>query len=74
MKKPSNGLGVGLWVVGGIVGLYLIGAIFISLDLRFFRGEWFAYLINSSPPWFYPFLVDVYAPTLSVLKSIGLIP
>jgi len=74
MKKPSSGIGFGLWLVGGLLGLYLMGAICISLDLRFFQGAWFAYLINSSPPWVYPFLVDVYAPTLSVLKSLGLIP
>ena len=32
MKKPSSGQGVALWVVGGLVGLYLAGAAFMYLD------------------------------------------
>lgn len=27
MKKPSSGLGVGLWAVGGLVALYLLGGV-----------------------------------------------
>jgi hypothetical protein len=37
MKKPSSGLGVGLWVVGGLVGMYLLGALAIYGDYRFNR-------------------------------------
>jgi hypothetical protein len=34
MKKPSSSLGIGLWVVGGLVAIYLAGAAFMYLDHR----------------------------------------
>jgi hypothetical protein len=32
MKKPSSGLGIGVWAVGGLVGLYLLGYAFLFAD------------------------------------------
>ena len=32
MKRPSSGLGVGLRVVGGLVGLYLLGYLLTLAD------------------------------------------
>ena len=37
MKPIFSGLGVGLWVVGGLVALYLFGAVLLYLDTSVLR-------------------------------------
>jgi hypothetical protein len=37
MKKHSNGIGIGLSVVRGLVAIYLLGAILVWLDLYALR-------------------------------------
>jgi len=32
MKKTSSGLNVGLWVAGGLVGVYLFGFVILLID------------------------------------------
>jgi hypothetical protein len=34
MKKPSSGLGVGLWVASTLVAVYLLGAVGCYVDFR----------------------------------------
>jgi len=40
MRKHVSGLHVGAYVVGGLVGLYLLGGVLIYLDGVIYRTNW----------------------------------
>jgi hypothetical protein len=72
MKKPSS-LGVGLWVVGGVFGLYLLGGVAIWVDLLYLNGRFHSALPTSVQDT----LTSIYLPFNAVffplLERLGII-
>lgn len=71
MKRPSSDFGVGLWVAGGLVGLYLLGALALYVDEEVF-GTY--YLFESLPPPAKKIVLLVYIPLGWLLEKMGLFP
>jgi len=67
MKKTSSDLNVGLWVVGGLVGLYLLGAAAIAAD-SMVGTMWFSHLPNSGRT----VIVVLYKPFFDTLSKLGI--
>jgi len=71
MKHTSSGLGVGLWAVGGLVGLYLLILLVFYVDEEVFKTF---YLFNALPPQAKEIMLIIYAPVGWLLERIGTFP
>jgi hypothetical protein len=69
MKKPSSGLGVALWGVGGLLGLYVMGALAIYLDEFVFKTY---YIFKTLPPWVGEYVQVIYTPLGWLIDRMGL--
>lgn len=66
MKKPSSGVEVALWTVGGLVALYLIGGVAIWVDEVYIgQGRLVGLELNDV-------IVALYGPLLPFIHSIRL--
>ena len=70
MKMPSSGLGVGLWAVGGLVAIYLLGAVWVYNDRTFMIAE---YHPKGPPNVVRNIAVFLYYPFFEFLNRLGLI-
>ena len=69
MKKPSSGLGFGLWVVSGMLGLYLLGACAILLAGPRNYERW----ANSMPYPVSDVVYAIYTPFFILLWKVGIL-
>ena len=67
MKRPSSGLGVGLWSVGGLIALYLLGFGLLWIDGEVTRTG----LYHRLPPGPQAFIHAIYSPLVLLLYRLG---
>ena len=70
MKKSSAPLDIGLWAVGVLAGLYLLGFGLIWIDYEVTRTLWF----DGLPLRVKMIISYAYLPLVTLLRYVGLLP
>lgn len=70
MRKPASGLESTLWAIGGLVGIYVAGAILLVVNLWTLAFP----LENMLPRWMVTFLELIYSPLGDLLAFLKLLP